>query len=1762
MSGDEPRGLNILCIDGGGARGLSSLVVLREVMNRLEDLQSDGVKLNTADYFDVIAGSGTGGLSACMLGRLRMPLDSAIEEYAKLIQEVFADKKMIRTSGPSAYKGTKLREALERIIDKFGKGGEMMEEGNAEGCKTIVFAMSKHNMNAGLPTMFRSYPVGANRGPNCTILDTLHTTMAHHNLFKDIEIGEGALRQSFISGDLGCSNPMAHVLTEVKRVYPGRHVSCILSIGAGHARTISIPDYSLPEQIFRTQDLAAMKDMATDSERVAEEMAIRFGATSGIYFRFNVDQGTQDMKTGDWERLQGVMAHTKAYLLKIDTDRRMIDVVQAIKKQNNSLEVELIDGQVQQRSQVRRGPRMRKCPAPTPVYTGRKDEAKQVIECMLENGDERSVCVIYGLGGSGKTQLALKVVEQTRNKWTDVLYIDGTSRGTIESALKAFAGVKNIGHTYQDTIDWLESCLGPWLMVFDNVDEPSVGVDLRRYIPGGTYGGVLITTRLTDLAFLARGTGSVCRMSPGMKPEESLALLLKVARLSCRHLPEAEVKAAVALMEDFGHLALAVVHAGAYIAHSPGLTLSNYRELFLSHRRRMLDEYNKLKVPVDDYTKTVYTTWEMCYSLLKQDSRHMLWLTAFLHHNTITEEIFKRAAINTRGSLARVSLLPPSETVTSAFSHVGGHLRQFLDPAGEWDSLQFLGVINEVVSYSLIDFDRMNGAYSIHVLVQDWAKAKVEQSPELALESAATLLSLSIGFDDSPESKDFMVSLEMHLDRFLTNKQTPARDYHRQFAKVYRELKRWQQVEDLEINVYQEMNRALGERHMYTLGSMIDLASTYVTLDRLDKAEELQIRALNIQKESLGQDHPHTQRSITNLASIYLKQGRLDEAEKVQLQGLTSHSQLQPQRSSQEIMRLQSSTHSQQELISEREFLNMLRGKANLALVYSNRGRLVEAEALQNEILNAYQGKFTEEHSDTVASMLNLVSTYCQQNRWDESAKLCLQVVKLQTKMLGEAESETVKSMGKLAMIYSKQGQWAKAETFQQHVVSSLKQTLGSEHLDTLDAMAELARIHCKQDNWAQAESLQRQVVGSHQQNLGPEHVHTIGAMAGLAVIYSKQKFWAAAEILQRRVMRSYEETLGATNPDTLRAKAELAVIHSKQEHWTEAESLQESVLRVYSKRHLVVYRDLVTTTAGFVVTNSKNGKRVQGITLLNRSWERCKHALDKQNPDGKISVVKYGILNFGHGRVAKEAAVRELILDLNVQLLGESDLDTESDIEISIVISLYLEAYMWLLRNPKPSRLGVLLVSVMWGTMFYSRPAGATYSGWFEYVPTIGVLQVTIFDARGLKGAKIGGGTPDPYVSLTINNRAEMARTKFRRSTYNPHWGEVKFLVINSLTETLNLAVLDHNDHRKDTELGIASFELSILTEDATQEGLIRKVLKDGEERDITVNSKGHRVSNHKRVESADTVRTAQTGQMAATDTEESELDDETPSEEHKQEGVQMTTEELLSQQSGILVLNIIDGQIAKKARLEVLLDDGYWPVFATEKARSTQAHWDQVGEVFIKGLDFAHVWLRLNEHDEGEKEGIMAELEVDAKQFLKEASVGPAQFTLIGPDGKNTSTIRIQAKYVPVEAELEFTNNMGVLHIELVHGRDIVGDSHSGESFLYVAFSLNKSEVYKSQTKAVALTVEWNESFEVLVPSRITANFSLQVFGSNAPGSLSSGQIELADLVPFEVTTRRIVLSPATYGEKASVRIRMMFRPKFIVKARTKTLNFSAAI
>jgi patatin-like phospholipase/acyl hydrolase len=77
--------LCLLSLDGGGVRGLSSLFILKQLMESIDPLNPP----KPCDYFDMIGGTSTGGIIAIMLGRLRMAIDECIDEYRSLSDRVF-----------------------------------------------------------------------------------------------------------------------------------------------------------------------------------------------------------------------------------------------------------------------------------------------------------------------------------------------------------------------------------------------------------------------------------------------------------------------------------------------------------------------------------------------------------------------------------------------------------------------------------------------------------------------------------------------------------------------------------------------------------------------------------------------------------------------------------------------------------------------------------------------------------------------------------------------------------------------------------------------------------------------------------------------------------------------------------------------------------------------------------------------------------------------------------------------------------------------------------------------------------------------------------------------------------------------------------------------------------------------------------------------------------------------------------------------------------------------------------------------------------------------------------------------------------------------------------------------------------------------------------------------------------------------------------------------------------------------------------------
>jgi len=186
--------------------------------------------------------------------------------------------------------------------------------------------MSALNMNARKPRLFRTYKAPEYQSPNCMIWEAARATSATPTFFERIVINE----EQFIDGGMGGNNPIHQVLQEAELMFPDRHIACIVSIGTGQAETISIPKPDWIQRAIPLDVIDAMRKIATDCEASAQDSARRFEHASGIYFRFNVDQGLQDVGLEQWDKLNEVRAHTGQYIQMVDVNPRLKAAVVSI----------------------------------------------------------------------------------------------------------------------------------------------------------------------------------------------------------------------------------------------------------------------------------------------------------------------------------------------------------------------------------------------------------------------------------------------------------------------------------------------------------------------------------------------------------------------------------------------------------------------------------------------------------------------------------------------------------------------------------------------------------------------------------------------------------------------------------------------------------------------------------------------------------------------------------------------------------------------------------------------------------------------------------------------------------------------------------------------------------------------------------------------------------------------------------------------------------------------------------------------------------------------------------------------------------------------------------------------------------------------------------------------------------------------------------------------------------------------------------------
>lgn len=287
--------LRILCLDGGGVRGYSMLIILQELMHRtFVEIEGRAPKRHEipkpCEHFDLIAGTGTGGLIAIMLGRLRLDIETCKDVYVRMTRRVFETDKTIAgiPYRSTLFKASKLEEAIRECvrehtiyddegndskdavsstsrqslqvarparsvsvasrhstigmtpvdprssvgISRWGNPNALLYDSRENRTKTAVTAVYRGTPKGGKPALLRSYDSRKEPSPeyNCYIWQAGRATSATALAFKPIQIGQS----TFLDEGAGKYNPSPQILDEaVCNEWPGREVGVFFSIGTG-----------------------------------------------------------------------------------------------------------------------------------------------------------------------------------------------------------------------------------------------------------------------------------------------------------------------------------------------------------------------------------------------------------------------------------------------------------------------------------------------------------------------------------------------------------------------------------------------------------------------------------------------------------------------------------------------------------------------------------------------------------------------------------------------------------------------------------------------------------------------------------------------------------------------------------------------------------------------------------------------------------------------------------------------------------------------------------------------------------------------------------------------------------------------------------------------------------------------------------------------------------------------------------------------------------------------------------------------------------------------------------------------------------------------------------------------------------------------------------------------------------------------------------------------------------------------------------------
>ncbi|MEV6977512.1 tetratricopeptide repeat protein [Kitasatospora sp. NPDC093806] len=775
-------------------------------------------------------------------------------------------------------------------------------------------------------------------------------------------------------------------------------------------------------------------------------------------------------------------------------------------------------------------------PAPPEWFAGRSTELAalhQGLTVVPRTPDAVPAVVVHGLGGVGKSTLALRYAQVYEESYDLVWWIDAATPGAVEAALAeitvhlspiwASVTEQNSRPAYAAwALAWLRQH-DRWLLVYDNVEDPKA---ITPYLGSLRRGHHLVTSRLSG-----GWRGVRTRVPLGVLPREAAADLL------LSHLPGLAPSTesrweAVQLAEELGRLPLALDQAGAFISE----TVTD----FATYRSRLALQLD-VSAHSEGAERTVARTWRLTLAAIAERDPlavELLYALAWLDPDGCPRSLLGRlapdalAADRALGLLNAFSMITLTDREARVHRLVQSVLRDDTGalPDSRARALRARGKVEQL----LVEVVCPDGAGSEPdaeqlVLLMPHIRALAVTGPPEGAGLEVTLLFGRAAIHLRLEGQT-VHALPLHraysegMDREFGTGSSDAIISRNALAGAYEAAGSPREAVRILEPLLEQSMRVLGPHDLTTLNVRGNLASAYHRLGSSTKAVTQYRRAVAASRTGLGERHPRTLSLLGGLASAHQAAGRHREAITI-YEHLLSHED--------------ALTGWEKDLSIPVRQGARLRG--NLATAYGDTGRYEEAIALLRTALAETEEAFGSDHPDTLAQLGNLGHALEAAGRLSEARPIYVDVLERSEQVLGEQHPDTLNRRANLAYLYATNGDLARGLDLGRLVLAQRRQVLGEDHPDTLTSMSNLAGALQAAEEPDEAIRLFEETLALRQDILGARHADTLTSFNNLATCHLVAGHPDLAIALLETALATQQRRLGPENPATMITLSNLA---------------------------------------------------------------------------------------------------------------------------------------------------------------------------------------------------------------------------------------------------------------------------------------------------------------------------------------------------------------------------------------------------------------------------------------------------------------------------------------------------------------------------------------------------------------------------------------------------------------------------------------------